>query len=402
MNLQLDMTQTLSLAVVVLLLGRFIKMKFNLLERYCIPEPVIGGIIFALIILIFRQSNILTLKMDSTFQSFFMNIFFTSIGFTASLKLLKNGGLQVLIFLGISILLIISQNTLGLILAQLFNINPLIGLSTGSVPMIGGHGTSGAFGPIFEAAGATGATTVAIASATFGLIMGSIIGGPIAKALIERNKLHVHSTGVDLFHANEGFTETKETIGKLVPNNFMNATIELCIALGIGNIISLLLEKTGMTFPSYIGGMFAAALIRNISDISNLYKIFDEEISVLGNIALSLFLAMALMNLELWLLADLALPLIIMLLAQSLLVGFFAYFITFNLMGKDYEAAVMSAANCGFGMGATPNAMANMEAVTKKYGPAPKAFFIVPLVGSLFIDFFNSLIITIFVNFLSK
>ena len=284
----------------------------------------------------------------------------------------------------------------------MFGLNPLIGLSTASVPMVGGHGTAGAFGPIFEKAGAAGATTVAMASATFGLIMGSVIGGPIGKRLIEKNNLPYPMKMVNSKAYEEAAPTIENTAKQLIPENFMAAVSQILLAMGIGTIISTLLEKTGMTFPTYIGAMFAAAILRNISDSTNSYKIHLDEIDIIGGISLSLFLSMALMGLKLWQLADLALPLIVMLLAQTILMGLFVYFITFNLMGRDYDAAVMCSGNCGFGMGATPNAMANMGAMTAKYGIAPRAFFIVPLVGSLFIDFCNAGVVTMFMNFFGK
>ncbi|MBW9170865.1 sodium/glutamate symporter [Clostridium estertheticum] len=401
MALKLDMVQAASLAVVVLFIGQQIKNKLAFLDRYCIPAPVIGGLIFAIITLILKMSNLLIFDMDITLQKLFMTVFFTTIGLTASLKLLKKGGKGVLIFLGISVILCVLQDITGVTLAKMFGLNPLIGLSTASVPMVGGHGTAGAFGPIFEKAGAIGATTVALASATFGLVMGSIIGGPIGKRLIEKNNLSypmkINSNAHDQLLENEESNEKP-----LRHDNFMGAATQILLAMGLGTIISIVLEATGMTFPSYIGAMFAAAILRNISDCTNAYKVHSEEVDIIGEVSLSLFLTMALMGLKLWQLSALALPLIAMLLAQTILTGLFCYFVTFNVMGRDYDAAVIVSGNCGFGMGATPNAMANMGAMTTKYGASSKAFFIVPLVGSLFIDFCNAGVITTFMNFLSK
>ena len=402
MAFKLDMVQAAALAVVVLFVGQRIKNKLVFLDRYCIPAPVIGGLIFAFITLALKLSNILIFDMDITLQKLFMTAFFTTIGFTASLKLLKKGGSGVFIFLGVSVVLCILQDITGVTLAKMFHLNPLIGLSTASVPMVGGHGTSGAFGPIFEKAGAVGATTVAMASATFGLIMGSIIGGPIGKRLIDKNNLSYPMKTINSDAAKEAAATKEETGKPLIHENFMGAASMILLAMGLGTIICMLLEKTGMTFPPYIGAMFAAAILRNISDSTNSFKIHLDEIDIIGGISLSLFLSMALMGLKLWQLADLALPLIVMLLAQTVLMGCYAYFVTFNLMGRDYDAAVICAGNCGFGMGATPNAMANMGAMTDKYGIAPRAFFIVPLVGSLFIDFCNAGIITTFMNVFGK
>lgn len=395
MILEVNMIQAVALAVIVLLLGQFIRKKFDVLSKFCIPAPVIGGMLFALFALLLKQSNILEFQMDTTLKGVLMTAFFTTVGFTASLKLLKKGGIQVFTFLFIAIILVSLQNVVGVSLAKVFHLDTLIGLSTGSVPMTGGHGTSGAFAPDFEKIGAVGATTVAMASATFGLISGSMLGGPVAKKLIEKHNLtatHVACTKDDV--------QTNATNGStLTSANFSVAASQIILAMGFGTIISTLLQKTGLTFPSYIGAMFAAAIIRNISDATNTYEVPISEIGAVGNVSLSLFLSMALMGLKLWQLADLAGPLLVMLIAQTILMALFAYFVTFNIMGRDYQAAVLAGGHCGFGMGATPNAIANMEAISSNYGPAPAAFFIIPLVGSLFIDFCNAGIITGFVNF---
>ncbi|MFZ5966841.1 MAG: sodium/glutamate symporter [Bacillota bacterium] len=399
MILQLDMIQTIALAVVVLFLGQTLRKRVSLLEKYCIPAPVIGGLIFAVLALVLKQTGMMSFEMDTTLQKVLMTAFFTTVGFTASFKLLRKGGVQVFVFLGLAVVLVALQNILGVSLAKVFNLNPLIGLATGSVPMTGGHGTSGAFAPLFEKAGANGATTVAMAAATFGLIMGSMIGGPIGKRLIEKHNLTLNKTQMST-GSTEAAVTLEDSEKQLIPNNFAVAASQIILAMGLGTVISLLLQNTGLTFPPYIGAMFAAAILRNISDSTKSYKVCMDEIDILGNISLSLFLSMALMGLKLWELADLAVPMLVMLVAQTTLMGLFAYYITFNLMGKDYEAAVIAGGHCGFGMGATPNAIANMETISGKFGPAPAAFFILPLVGSLFIDFFNAGIITTFMNFL--
>lgn len=394
MTLTLDMIQSMALAVVILMGGQAIRKRVSFLERFCIPAPVIGGIIFALFTLAMKQTGVLEFQFDTTLQKVFMTAFFTTVGFTASFKLLKKGGKQVMIFLILAVVLVCMQNVVGVGFAKVFGINPLIGLSTGSVPMTGGHGTSGAYAPVFENAGATGANAVAMASATFGLIAGSLIGGPLGKRLIEKHDLLSKKTSSQVSDAQN---ETEE-VNLVSSSRFLGAACQIIVAMGLGTIVSALLSKTGMTFPPYIGAMFAAAIIRNISDASSNFKINSLEIDVIGETSLSIFLAMALMSLKLWQLADLAGPMLVMLVAQVTLMGLFAYFITFNIMGRDYEAAVMACGHCGFGMGATPNAMANMSALTQKYEVAPAAFFILPLVGSLFIDFFNAAIITGFMN----
>lgn len=396
MAIQLDMIQTMALSVVILMGGQFVRNRIKVLERFCIPAPVVGGIIFATLTLLFKKMGFLEFDFDVTLQKVFMTAFFTTIGFTASFKLLRKGGKQVAMFLCLAIGLVFLQNVVGVGFAKLFHLNPLLGLATGSVPMTGGHGTSGAYAPLFETAGASGANAVAMASATFGLIMGSLIGGPLAKRLIEKHNLVPSEDSVTELQNME--SESKDA--RLNSDSFLKTSCIIIIAMGLGTLISMVLTKMGMTFPGYIGAMFAAAIIRNVSDLTQWFELNSEEIDVIGNTSLSLFLSMALMNLKLWQLEELAGSMIIMLIAQTVLMALFAYLVTFNVMGRDYEAAVMACGHCGFGMGATPNAMANMSAITKKYSIAPVAFFILPLVGSLFIDFFNAAIITGFMNFL--
>lgn len=397
MEIKFDIFQTMALATLVFYMGRYLKSKVPVLTKYCIPAPVIGGIIFSLITLILKITNIATISLDTTLQNVFMTAFFTSIGFTASLKILKKGGINVIIFLSVSSLLILFQNILGVSLAKLFGLDPLIGLCTASIPMVGGHGTAGSFGPLLEQMGITGATTVSFASATFGLIMGSLIGGIVSKNLIERKKLDTPNQSNNKIMDSNNFTE--ENKATLCNNRIMKGVSLIFIAMGLGSIISNFIQYIGLTFPSYIGAMLAAAIIRNICDFKNV-TIEEKEIDTIGGISLSFFLSLALMNLKLWELFDLAVPMIIMLIGQAILMGLFAYFITFNIMGKDYEAAVFASANCGFGMGATPNAIANMDALTNKYGFAKTPYITVPIVGCLFIDFVNSTIITLFVNML--
>lgn len=398
MEINLDIFQTMAVATVVFYIGQLLKRKIHVFSKYCIPAPVIGGLLFAIIILIFRMTNIANINLDITLQNIFMTAFFTSVGYTASLKILKKGGIKVAIFLLLAVILVIAQDILGASLAKLFNLDPLLGLSTGSIPMVGGHGTSGSFGPLLEEMGVVGATTVSFASATFGLVMGSFIGGFVAKKLIDNNKLKTPKESKDKSIPVSDFHEDDQAI--LCHKRLMNGASWLFLAMGIGSVISMLIQDAGLTFPSYIGAMLAAAIIRNICDFRKV-ELQEKEIEAIGGISLSFFLSMALMGLKLWELFDLAIPMIIMLIAQSLLMGLFAYFITFNVMGRDYDAAVFASANCGFGMGATPNAVANMDALTSKFGFAPTPYFVVPIVGCLFIDFVNSAVITLFINILS-
>ena len=400
MELNLNIYETMALVSTIFYLGKYMRWKVSTLIKFCIPPAVVGGFIFALLTLLLHISDIITLNLDMTLQNLFMTTFFTSIGFTASFKVLKQGGKQVIIFLGLAALLVILQNSVGVTLASLFNLNPLLGLCTGSIPMIGGHGTAGSFGPMLEEMGVAKATTVSVASATFGLIMGSIIGGFVARNLIIRYKVkttHDESSNNQPVEVGD-FNEENPNI--LSFKKLMNAACFLFIAMGIGSLISKLIQTSGLTFPSYIGAMLVAATIRNVYDIRK-KEIYEKEIETIGGLSLSFFLTMALMGLKLWQLFDLALPLLIMLIAQVLLVGIFAYFIIYRIMGKNYEGVVFASATCGFGMGATPNAIANMDELTNRFGFAHTPYFVVPIVGGLFIDFVNSAIITIFINLIS-
>ena len=392
---QLNMAETVGFAIILLLLGRWIKKKVSFFEKFFIPSPVIGGTLFSIILLIGHQTETFTFTFNDDIKNLLMIAFFTTVGFSASLKILKKGGVGVALFLLAAVILVILQDIVGPVLAKALGINPLLGLAAGSIPLTGGHGTSGAFGPELEKLGATGATVVAVASATYGLIAGCLIGGPIARRLMIKNNLKPTESkeGVDNSLLGSATEVTEESL--------FSAVVYIGIAMGIGALINNMLAKAGIKFPVYLMGMVVAAIIRNILDFNQKQLPFTE-IGIVGNISLSLFLSMALMSMKLWQLIDLAVPLIVILLAQTVLMAFFAYFITFNIMGRDYDAAVMSTGHCGFGLGATPNAMANMETFTTANGPSVKAFFIIPIVGSLFIDFINAGVIQTFASWIVK
>ena len=393
MEIQLDMYQTMAIAVVVLMLGHFLKSKFSFLEKFCIPAPVVGGLIFAIFTCVCYSTGIAEFSFDDTLREVCMVFFFTSVGFQANLKVLKSGGKSLIIFLGLVIVLIISQNFLALGVSKILGLDPLIGLCTGSIPMVGGHGTAGAFGPVLEDFNISGATTICTAAATFGLIAGSLVGGPIGKKLIEKKNL-----ADTIVQEDDSLLVEEEEKHERNTTMYAAAVFQIILAIGLGTIFSWLLTKTGMTFPIYIGAMIAAALFRNIGEYTGKFDIHMGEINDLGGICLSLFLGIAMITLKLWQLAELALPLLILLGVQLILIAIFTYFIVFNVMGHDYDAAVLSAGTCGFGMGATPNAMANMQAICDRYAPSIKAYLLIPLIGSLFADFINSLVITFFIN----
>ncbi|MCI6505759.1 MAG: sodium/glutamate symporter [Ruminococcus sp.] len=395
MNITLDMYQTVAVAVVVLMIGNFLKKKISFLQRFCIPSPVIGGLLFAIFTLILYATGIAVIDFDDTLKEVCMVLFFTSVGFQANLKVLKSGGKALIVFLVLVVALMIGQNFASIGLANVLGLDSLTGMTTGSIPMIGGHGTAGAFGPVLEDFGVSGATTVCTAAATFGLIAGSLMGGPIGNRLIKKhNLLDTIKTEDDSFLVEEEEKHERHF------SMYAPAVFQLIIAVGIGTIVSELLSLTGMTFPIYIGAMIVAAIMRNIGEYTGKITIHMGEINDLGGICLSLFLGIAMITLKLWQLADLALPLVILLAGQAVLMFLFAYFVVYNIMGRDYDAAVIAAGTCGFGMGATPNAMANMQAICDKYAPSVKAYLIIPIVGSLFADFLNSLTITFFINLL--
>lgn len=394
MTLELDMIQTLALATLIYYVGKWIKSKVTILEKFCIPSPVIGGLIFAILNLILTENNIMTIALDSTLKNPFMLAFFTTIGLGASFKLMKQGGVQVILFFIAALSLVIFQDILGIFLSKSIGVDPLLGLISGSITMTGGHGTGATWGALFESRyGLQGAKTTAMAAATFGLICGSLIGGPIAKTLISKKKLknniQTYVAADNEIEENVNYQEMFKTISVIF------------ISMGLGTILEMGFTKLGVTFPSYIDAMIIAAIILNTGESTGKWKINSKCTDIIGNVSLNIFLSMALIELQLWELKSTAGPLLILLIGQALLMAIFAYFITFNLMGRDYDAAVMAAGHCGFGMGATPNGMANMEAITMKYGASPKAFFILPVVGAFLVDFSNSLIITFFVNIFS-
>lgn len=394
MTITFDLIQTMGIAVLIYFLGNFIKSKVKFFQDYFIPAPVIGGLVASILIFILHQYNVLNVEFDDTMQDFLMNIFFTCTGFTCSLSVIrKSGKLGGILALGAVVFLFV-QNLVGVGLASLFGINKLLGVAMGSVGMSGGVGSGAAFGPYMEEMGAVGATTIGVAGATFGLMIGSIIGGPVANRLIKKYNLKSEVT--------EKEETKKDEKLYLDPKTFLNSVLIVLIGAFIGTYINKLLALTGIKFPYYVGCLFGGALIRNIDD----YRKKDSflrmpEIRVVSTISLNLFLSLTLMNLNIAVLMDLAVSMIVILLVQAIVMMAWAYFITFRTLGKDYEAAVMAAGHCGVGMGQTPNAIANMSSVIESNGPAPTAWFVLPVVTVIFINLTNPLIITFFINLFS-
>ena len=401
LNIKMDMIQTVGLAVIILILGRFLRKKVKFFETYCIPSPVVGGFLFAIINLILRKSNLVIFEFDNTLQSFFMILFFTSIGFNASWRLLKVGGKKVGMFLIMAIVLVILQNIVAVGAGYLTGVDPLIALLTGSTSMTGGHGTAAAMAPIVEELGHTGAKSVAIAAATFGLIAGSSLGGPLANRLIKGKKLEVVAEKVDNEKVRNDEFLFNNDVRKLDGENFAKAFFLILLSMFIGSYVSTFLNQF-LNFPNYIGPMIVAAILRNISDHTTKFDLHYEEVHILEDVSLNLFLGMAMISLKLWELSSVAGQLAVLLLAQALLAWVFIYFVTFRFMGGNYDAAVLSAGHVGFGLGATPNGIANMQSVCDKYKHSHIAFFVMPIVGALFIDFFNVAIISGFFSFLSR
>jgi len=399
------MVQTLALAAAVLFAGYAIRRRVAVLDRYNIPAPVVGGFLFAAGALGLRLAGWVIFQFDTSLQVPLMIAFFTTIGLGANLKLLKIGGPQVLLFWVLATLLAVFQDGVGVLLTQVLGVHPFLGLIAGSITMTGGHGTGAAFGKLMEDQYAfAGGVTLAMAAATFGLVSGGLIGGPVATALIRRWNPKHHASKID--PAAQRATREYESLEREIdqepageaPTAFrlLKVIAVILVAMWIGSLLSGWLGRF-FTLPAYIGAMIVAAIICNTA---GLYKLQIEQrvVDDLGTIALSLFLSMALMSLKLWELLDLAIPMLIILTVQVIMMAAFAYFLDFRLMGRDYDAAVMAGGHCGFGLGATPNAVANMEAITERYGPAPRAFLVVPMVGAFFIDFTNALIITGFIN----
>ncbi|MEW9570961.1 sodium/glutamate symporter [Rhodanobacter sp. Si-c] len=397
--LTLDSIQTLACGGLFLLVGYMVRRRVPLLMRFSIPAPVIGGLLVALFMLACRHWGVTPVRFDTAWQQPLMIAFFTGIGFNASATLLRVGGRQILLFLTLASVLAVAQNLLGIAMARAFGLPPLFGVITGSVTLAGGPATGMAFAPLFEKVGVHGAQSVALANAMAGIVLGSIFGSPIAAVLIKRFNLRppnaTGDAGVDA-PAVVVATEPRRTIDPAYAG--LKSLVFMLLAMGIGAWISGGLSRLGVTLPSYIGAMLVGAAIRNIDDTLGWFGLSTRSMELIGSIALSLFLVVALMNLHLWDLAGLALPLLANLVVQSILVLAFCCWPLLQLMGRDYDAAVMASGFTGFMLGTTANAVACMSSLTERYGPAPRAFLVAPVVGAFLIDFTNAIIITGFVN----
>ncbi|WP_094606034.1 Sodium/glutamate symporter [Sporomusa silvacetica DSM 10669] len=389
--LKLNMIQTVALALVVYFLGSFIRHRIPIFMRLSIPAPVIGGLIFAGLSTFLRTQGILGFELDGSMQTALMIMFFCTIGMGASVTLLKKGGMPLIIFFLLAVVLAVLQNVLGIALAKATGIDPLFGIISGAVTLMGGLGTGGAFGPLFEEWGVQGATAAAVACATFGMVAGSLMGGPFGEALIKKYKL---STPLQDGIAVDGVEVEEEQETGISGDNLIKTLGFILAAMGLGSILSFYLTKAGITLPGYIGAMIMAAVIRNFGDLTKSYEINGNALEIISDISLAVYLTMAINGLKLWELINLALPLLVILLGQIILMALFCWLAVYFIMGRTYDAVHLSVGMVGFGMGATPNALVNMAALTEKYGPSPRALMIVSLVGAFLIDFANALIIT--------
>ena len=415
------MLQTAGIGALALIVGMILTRKVGLLQKYCVPSPVSGGIIFSLITLALYGWFDVEISFDATLKDVFMLAFFTSVGFQSDLKVIKKGGKPLMIMLALLVVIIAMQNLMPMGITRLMGVDPLIGMAAGSISMTGGHGTAGGFASVLEGMGLQGAGTIGMAAATFGLIAGSMLGGPLAERIIRTKLTHEQMqpqdeeidpamAGIESDEASPTGRAKRISTNEQEFQQYAKASYCILLVMGGGTIMSWLLAKTGITFPTYFGALILAAIARNtLGFISykedgkweKAEKLLDmERIISVGNICLSMFLGMSMISLKLWELQSLALPLVVILFSQVVLMAFFAYAVAFPLLGRDYDAAVLCAGMCGFGLGATPNAMANMSAVCYKYRYTVKPFLIVPIIGAMFADLINTGIITFFLNIL--
>lgn len=397
--LKLGMFETLALGVLAIYFGDFLRKLFPILKKYCLPASVVGGTIFALISMGLYYANIFELNFDyKAVNTLFYCIFFAASGAAASMALLKKGGKLVVIFAILAAVLAAAQNAMALFVGKLMNINPLISMMTGSIPMTGGHGNAAAFAPLAVEAGAPAAMEVAIAAATFGLISGCILGGPFGNFIIKRHKLE--DPELDGKMESMEREDNEGTTGLAIDKkNVVNAMFLMCIALGIGQVLTLILKKYGIKFPIHVSCMFGGILIRLFYDSKKgNHDILYEAIDTVGEFSLGLFVSMSIITMKLWQLADLGPALVVLLLAQVILIVIFCYILTFNLLGRNYDAAVMAVGHTGFGLGAVPVSMTTMQTVCRKYRYSKLAFFVVPVIGGFISNISNAIIITKFLD----
>jgi ESS family glutamate:Na+ symporter len=400
MEWSLNEPQTILVAISVLFIGQGFRKVFKVLQKYNLPDPVIGGVIISIVIALLYSFADVHVEFDTSQQQYFMLAFFATIGLNANYKLLMKGGKGLFIFMGLCLVFLIFQNLISTSLVSLMGMDPRIGLLCGSVTLSGGHGTGAVYAEVFSkgASPLKNAPEIAMACATFGLILGGLIGGPVAELLIKRRKLSPSEAPDEVTNKfNRRNYKDQETVSTQSMLETLGLVI-VCVTVGL--VLFELLEKLDFTLPAFVETLFIGILISNVVELTGCYKFKKESMTVIGNISLAMFLAMAMMDIKLWRLVSLAGPLSVVLIVQTIFTFMFTYYITFKVMGRDFDAATISAGHCGFGMGSTPTAVANMDAITKKHGPSPRAFLIVPLVGAFFLDIMNALVIQAFIYFI--
>lgn len=404
LEIKMSLLQTVGFSVIFLLIGMYLRKKVSFFLKYSIPAAVIGGVLFSIIHLILRSAGIMEITFDTALQGFFQAMYFCTIGLDASFRLLKKGGSLVFKFLFIAIGMSLAQNIIAVGISNVMGFEPLLGLLMGSSALVGGTGTSAAVAPSVEALGYSSALTVALTAATFGIVSGSISGGPIARRLIEKKNLYKagDKDPIEVLEVDDENADYRLSSDKISLSLFMILVIMFFgsyLTEIINNFVGIFIDN--VAFPGYLGTMLIACFVRNYADSSPKFNIHMEEVGVVAKFSLQLFLGIALLNLKLWLLLDIALPMAVILIAQLVFAYIYATYLCFPIMGKNYDAAMMSSGLIGFGMGSTSNAMANMNTLSETYRYSSTAFFVVPIVGALFIDFFNIFIIYGFIGFLA-
>ncbi|KAB2333084.1 sodium/glutamate symporter [Cytobacillus depressus] len=398
MNLELNQITTVFLAVALLMIGGLLLNKLPFLKRFCIPAPVVGGLLFAILVTVLKETGLVTITLDTSLQSLFMLTFFTTVGLGASFKLVKLGGKLLVIYWIACGFLALAQNLIGISLAKVLGLEPLLGIMVGAVSMEGGHGAATAFGGTLEELGVQSALSVGLAAATFGLVAGGLVGGPTVKYLVTKYKLKPTES-----EERDEVAAAKKTgeADSMNSQRFMTQILIITLCMAAGSYLGELFSKaTGFVLPSYVGAMFLAVIVRNILDSVKKDTVDMKSINLIGDVTLGIFLSMALMSIKLWEVADLALPMLVIVFVQVIFIVLFSIFVLFKLLGKNYDAAVMVGGFTGHGLGATPNAMANMSAITAQFGPSRTAFLIVPIVGAFLIDVFAMPIIITSINLL--
>ena len=419
--IELDMIQTAGIGAFALIIGMILTRRVSFLQRFCVPSPVSGGIIFSLSTLLLYGCFNIEVSFDGTLKDIFMLAFFTCVGYQSDLKVIRQGGKLLIIMLALLVFVITMQNLMPIAITRLMSVDPLVGMAAGSISMTGGHGTAGGFSKVLEMMGLHGAATIGMAAATFGLVAGSMLGGPLAEKIIRTKLTHEQMqqpdedidpamAGIESDEASPAGRTKRVSTNEQEFQQYAKATYWILLAMGGGTLLNWLFAKSGITFPPYFGALILAAVFRNALGLLH-YKVDGKKVKAglkldmeriisVGNICLSLFLGMAMISLKFWELQNLALPLIVILISQILMMALFALFVAFPLLGHNYDAAVLCGGLCGFCLGATPNAMANMSAVCYKYRYTVKPFLIVPIIGSMFSDLINTGIISIFLNLL--